>query len=426
MKRMLRVFLLALLSCTVLASASSAAFSTVRDYSGFSDVSVSHWSQPYVQRCYEMGLMSGTSSTAFSPSGSVSVAQGIMVAVRLMDLEDGGDGVIDQSGATWYDNALNLAMKAGLVAPHQFDSYTRPATRAELAGLLANALPKSYYKSINSIKELPDVDASTPYSEEIFRLYNAGILSGGDAYGTFSPYDSITRAELSAILCRLVEPSTRLTLKLLDKPADLTVYSTDKIFYIEEIPLPGVVRIDGEYYFAADVLWSTASPFGPYTYLNLCEGEGGDLYYQWQPYYRSGTHAYTPLSSRPTGGRVIGTADLEPQPLQVDDGEMIADGVYTIGGRYPMVSLSAIGAAARGNDFFLDVCEETLHTVVEEDLIGTVLPSLQRATTRDTLLAMHDYIVNLMTHLDAPPPLTPPGIPTAPPRSSIRSRPTFP
>ena len=401
MKQHFRTFFFTLFACALLSASCSAAFSTVREYTPFSDVASSHWSQPYVQRCYELGLMSGTSSSTYSPSGSVSVAQGIMVAVRLMDLEDGGDGVIDQSGATWYENALNLAMKAGLVSPDQFDSYTRPATRAELAGLLANALPKSHYKAINSIKELPDVDAYTPYSEEIFRLYNAGILSGGDAYGTYSPYNSITRAELSAILCRLVEPSTRLTLKLSPKPADLTVYSTDKIFYIEDIPLPGVVRIDGEYYIAADVIWSTASPFGPYSFFGTY-GDDDNFDYYWSPSYSTyKTYAYAPLTVRPVGGRVIGKADPEPKSLDVYEKGIIDGAVYTIDGRYPMASLSAIGAVARGNDFFLDVCDEPTNTVVEEDLLGTVLPSLQRATTRDTLLAIHDYIVNLMTHLDA-------------------------
>lgn len=39
----------------------------------------------------------------------------------------------------------------------------------------------------------------------IYTLYNAGILTGSDAYGTFHPDDGITRAEVAAIMARIID-----------------------------------------------------------------------------------------------------------------------------------------------------------------------------------------------------------------------------
>ena len=396
MKRISRFLVCAALACTALCLSALGVFTPVREAVAFPDVAAGHWSQPYISRCYELGLMSGTGETTFSPSGNVSVAQGIMVAVRLQDLYQGGDGVIDQSGDTWYDNAVSIALSEKLIAAGQFDSYTRPATRAELAGLLANALPKKEYKAINSVDTLPDVDETTPYAEDIFRLYNAGILSGSDAYGTFNPGASITRAEISAIICRLVEPSTRLTLSLQDPPLDLTVYSTDKLFYLNGIPSPGVVRIDGEYYFPLE-LFDRPSNLDR---LADCyyAGPEEDADYYGITFLRPYDEVYYTAISYPTpNGKVLGTANAA-HGLSVNyHTTPVEDAVYTISGYYPMVSLKALGAKARGSDFYLDTGAKV--TPVEEgDLIGQVLPSLQRSTDRETLLAIHDYVVNTLTY----------------------------
>lgn len=81
-----------------------------------------------------------------------------------------------------------------------------------MADLLARVLPKRDYASINSVKTLPDVNDNTPDAASIFKLYNAGIVSGIDAYGTFAPNNTISRAKMAAILCRLVQPESRLVL----------------------------------------------------------------------------------------------------------------------------------------------------------------------------------------------------------------------
>jgi hypothetical protein len=62
---------------------------------------------------------------------------------------------------------------------------------------------------LNNVYSLPDVNAGTPYRDEIFRLYWAGVLLGSDDAGTFKPNSSITRAEAAAIISRVILPDTR-------------------------------------------------------------------------------------------------------------------------------------------------------------------------------------------------------------------------
>ena len=60
---------------------------------------------------------------------------------------------------------------------------------------------------------IEDIDAieNEEVRDCIYTLYNAGILTGSDAYGTFHPDDGITRAEVATIMARIIDPSQRKT-----------------------------------------------------------------------------------------------------------------------------------------------------------------------------------------------------------------------
>lgn len=187
---------------------------SVRSYENavFTDVP-DDWSLPYIKTCYELGLMSGQSGERFGPGGTVSAAEGVTVAARVHNLWSGGNGILPESNP-WYSSAVEYGISNGLLTQGQFTDYSVPATRAQLVGLLARALPDRDYAPINEISALPDVGEGTPYAADILKLYNAGVLTGNDVYGTFSPNSPITRAELTAILCRLVWPQLRRSLSL--------------------------------------------------------------------------------------------------------------------------------------------------------------------------------------------------------------------
>lgn len=215
-KRFLSGLLLAaLLSSLLVINASAAGFARTRTYSGqFTDVSSSAWYYENVKDCYELGLMNGTGDASFSPTGMFTVAEALTIAGRLHNIYNGGSGTLPSTSSDWQQNAANYCLSSGIITAGQFDNYSRNATRAEMAELFAAALPDSEWAPINSVTELPDVSASTNYYEAIFKLYNAGIVTGSDGFGTFQPHASVSRAEVAALAARCADPSQRRTFTL--------------------------------------------------------------------------------------------------------------------------------------------------------------------------------------------------------------------
>lgn len=211
------VLLVGLLSSNALADG----FVHVREYTPgmFRDVDESAWYAPAVRDVYEMGLMNGTSSGFFSPNGTFTVAQALTVAGRMYDIYYGGKGEIPSETGHWDADALKFCLDNGIVESGLYEDYQRPATRAEMAAIIAGAMPDEAWEAINSVTELPDVFDVTDNHEAIFKLYNAGVLSGSDDYGSFNPDQSIKRSEVAAIVARCADPSQRKTLNL--KPASL-------------------------------------------------------------------------------------------------------------------------------------------------------------------------------------------------------------
>ena len=117
MKRILGLILTAvfLSALSIPCGATGTETTTYRDYPGFSDVAEGSASYEAIKLYYERGLMNGTSDTAFNPQGKLTVAQLVVLAARLYDLQCGGDGTIppdlpDLSGSylRFYDGEGNL------------------------------------------------------------------------------------------------------------------------------------------------------------------------------------------------------------------------------------------------------------------------------------------------------------------------------
>lgn len=220
MKRFQRIFAggltAALLAGLLVTGASAAGFTRGKTYTQgqFTDVLAGAWYAESVKDAYEFGLMNGSGAATFNPNGFFTVAEAATIAARMHSLYNGGSGVIPAAPGAWYQGSVNYCIQNGIFYKDTFDSYTANATRAEMAGIMAAALPDSAWKAINQVEELPDVANTMSYGMEIFQLYNAGVFTGSDKYGTFQPYACITRAEVAAIVARMADPGLRKTLSL--------------------------------------------------------------------------------------------------------------------------------------------------------------------------------------------------------------------
>ena len=206
MKKMLLAAMLALILATV---AFAASFDKIVQYSDgtFTDVPSDAWYAADVVNVYELGLVNGVGQNMFNPMGSVTVAEAITLASRLNAVYNSSQ-IPDKTGE-WYVGYVDYALEKGIIEKDEFDSYTRPAKRIEVARLLAKSLPVDYFSQINKVYNIPDVKAEDSSYNDLILLYRAGIAMGSDVFGTFNPDTNITRAELSALINRVAAPDKR-------------------------------------------------------------------------------------------------------------------------------------------------------------------------------------------------------------------------
>lgn len=133
----------ALLAGSLITGASAAEFIRSKTYTEgqFADVKANAWYAESVKNCYEMGLMNGSSTTTFNPSGMFTVAESAAIAARMHSIYNGGNGIIPTAPGAWYQGSVNYCIKNGIFSDDTFENYTAYATRAEMAGIIAAALP---------------------------------------------------------------------------------------------------------------------------------------------------------------------------------------------------------------------------------------------------------------------------------------------
>ncbi len=294
---------------------------TLSPDTGFVDVAADDWFAPYVDVCAEAGLMVGVGDGRFAPEKTLSWRECVILALRLHQMGQGGDGTFDPAPAEWNyytlrtqaDDALVSAgyldfngqgmdlhwiyLGSHIVSPLGFDLKTEDdmAWGQEMdrqpVTLTVNGVAYSgtfelynqylffflsedeyarhnykppfegsmdlylwvgdtwyrdgwYYAQQNGLEELifssdnrrsfarrmaevtdlpaindisasaiPDLDPRFA-PEAILELYRAGVLTGVDGLGTFSPDSTMTRAEAAAICARILRPELRVRFSL--------------------------------------------------------------------------------------------------------------------------------------------------------------------------------------------------------------------
>ena len=223
-KRILSLVLAGALCLSLSAPALAAGldnFGKVNAYTAgqFTDVPADAWFAPNVQAAYELDLMTGSSATTFNPNGNLTIAEALVLACRLHSTYVGDGETFAANGGTWYQPYVDYAVNNDIVSAGAYANYTATATRAQFAAILAAALPDEALPAINSVTSLPDLDSSAAYAAAVLKLYNAGILTGSDAAGSFKPTSTIQRSEVATIVTRMADKSLRKTFTLTAAPS---------------------------------------------------------------------------------------------------------------------------------------------------------------------------------------------------------------
>ena len=225
-------------------------FKKTNDYKqNFTDVVQSAWYAENVATVYELGLVNGKSKTEFVPDGNVTIAESITLAARIHNTYYGSSHTFSHN-SPWYQSYVDYAIEKGIIKSGQFKNFDILATRSDFATIMAKALPKKEFNLINNVVHgnIPDLYAYMPCAESVYILYNAGILSGSDEYGSFFPDSNIKRSEVAAIVARIALKNQRKEFILKDtngsrrieKIKNIKINAPDNITYTYINPQNGV------------------------------------------------------------------------------------------------------------------------------------------------------------------------------------------
>ena len=227
-----RIFALALamaLALTVPAVAaqdSADNFVRSRTYTGqFPDLTADSTFYDNVTALYEYGLTAGKADGTFGLRDNLTVGQILIFAGRIRSLYRTGDA---EAGNRAYGGDggpvalgyLRYLQAEGVIGTELDEALSTPATRAQMAHVLANTLPEEALPPVHadlvtqayaSRRFITDVTEYTPYYQDILDLYRTGVAVGSDAAGSFLPDQPITRGAAAAMLTRMVDPALRVT-----------------------------------------------------------------------------------------------------------------------------------------------------------------------------------------------------------------------
>lgn len=186
----------------------------------FADVLPYHWHAEYIDRLAAGGLMTGVGGDRFAPDGATTRAMMVTLLYRYcgQTMETGWtrtNTFKDVADGQWYSEAVEWASANGVVRGYE-DNTFRPdqeITRQEMAHMIVNFLN---YRE-NSLSEAADCsgrfadgkDIGSWALDSVSRVVGAGLMQGDDE-GRLNPVSGATRAEFSAVLCRLMDYEARL------------------------------------------------------------------------------------------------------------------------------------------------------------------------------------------------------------------------
>lgn len=214
-----------------------------------------HWAKGSIDLLAGMGLINGYPDGTFQPDKSISQAECIELLMRLAedadedvdkDLDENLDEDIneDKDVPAWVQKSYKKAYKKGIINVNRFHSAVQ-ADRALIAVWVAKAM------------KLDPVDTSEmPYSDYlliskedlgyILALYKEGLMVGTPD-GKFNPNSYITRAEMAAILQRILDEEANDELIIVQKSATIKQG--------EKLDLGKTLKYDDDY---TDIAWSSS------------------------------------------------------------------------------------------------------------------------------------------------------------------------
>lgn len=207
---MKRKIVSAALACALAASLSVPALAA--DLT-FSDVPSNHWAAQPIMEMTEQGLFSGTTTPVngvgtFAPDATMTRGAFLTVLTRWL-FGDELDAMSAVPGASWWQNNYKLSLQNGLLKDKELGGdLDKAMNRQEMAVVLARAAQGLGLEPDTLVSEsaIPDwYSIGEGYREGVRFSYSMGFIGGVDNKGTFNPNGTLTRAQATTVVYRLLD-----------------------------------------------------------------------------------------------------------------------------------------------------------------------------------------------------------------------------
>lgn len=184
----------------------------------FKDIPSNHWAYESIMACVQHGAIQGTTAPdaegkgTFSPDKTVTLGEFLAVITRLIS----PDKIQGDVGVHWAVPNYNAAIQSNIIRGSDFEStpasLNSNLSREDMAYILVNAA-RVNGETLESIPDvnllMSDYNSIDPSRQDsVKRAYSNGLLMG-DNQGKFNPHNTMTRAQMATVVCRLMEYAPR-------------------------------------------------------------------------------------------------------------------------------------------------------------------------------------------------------------------------
>lgn len=174
----------------------------------FSDMK-KHWSRQVVGKLTGLGIIAGMGDGRFDPDGALQADQFIKMAIMAMGHK------IEQGTEYWAQPYIDQAIREGIISPGEITDYKKPLLREQMAKIIVltalrmDGASGAKYDQYLKGKIADYQNISDNLKQYVLDAYKMCLLTGM-GNGKFAPKATMTRAEASAVIIRILDNTERM------------------------------------------------------------------------------------------------------------------------------------------------------------------------------------------------------------------------
>ncbi|MBB6218882.1 hypothetical protein HNQ80_005057 [Anaerosolibacter carboniphilus] len=200
----------------------------------FSDIG-NHWSNVTISKLIEMGAIGGYPDGSFKPNNTIKRSEVAAILRKALKLELINDNSFADTASHWAGKEIHTLVANNIIDKNEYGTSYSPetnTTRVELAKMIVRAMgleKNAKDLSGKATNYLDDKDIINVDKGYVILANQQGIISGYPD-NTFKPNQTVTRAEASSMIVRMIEKMTGQILPVPELP------KTDNYTNAEDLP----------------------------------------------------------------------------------------------------------------------------------------------------------------------------------------------